>query len=105
MILQLGPVRTLAKDGKNDIITNRKVGRDERGIDNLNRLVGCKIPKFIGGDKVESVVFFDCIREIGIRDGSGNVTNISRVARACKRNKEGLAGNESGVRGGYVAGF
>ncbi len=55
MILQLGPVRTLAKDGKYGVNANRKVGRDESGIDNDNRLVGCKILKFIGGDNVERV--------------------------------------------------
>jgi hypothetical protein len=81
LVLQLGPVGTLAKDRKNDISTNRKVGRDKSGVDKLNRIISCEVQILKGGDKVKGVILFDCIGEVGIREvgASGGVDVVARA--------------------------
>ena len=59
----------------------RKVGNDKSGVDKLNRIISCEVQILKGGDNVKGVIWFDYIREVGIREvsASGGVDVIARA--------------------------
>lgn len=82
VLLQLSCViRALAEDREYNIIPNRKVCRDKSWIHNLHRRVGCEVLVLDGGDKKKSIIGFDGVSEVGIRDGTkSGVDGVARTS-------------------------
>lgn len=84
-VIGYGFVGALAENREDNVVTDLEVGREEGGVDDLDRRVGGEVLKVGGGDDEEGVVGF-----VGVGDGAKG--GVDGVAGAGQWNKEGLVG-------------